>query len=264
MVIDDFLIRALLAGIGVAVLAGPMGSFVVWGRMAFFGAAIAHAALLGVALGLILDVHPTLGIIVAGAAMAALLVALQRGSELPTDTLLGILAHGALALGIVAIAFMEDVRIDLMGYLFGDILTVGAGEVAVIWAAAVAGLALLLWLWRPLLSLTVHGDLARVEGVAVARVRLAFMLLVATVVAVSIKVAGLLLVTSLLIIPAAAARRFARTPEQMAALATVIACLSVVAGLGGSYLWDAPTGPAIVIAAAIVFAASRLWPAPGR
>jgi zinc transport system permease protein len=257
---DDFVIRALLGGLGVAVVAGPLGSFVVWARMAYFGAAIAHAALLGVALGLLLGVSPTLAVVAVAAMVAVALVALQGQKTVATDTLLGILAHGALAAGLVAIAFMETVRLDLMGTLFGDILALGPGEVAAIWGAALAALAVLAWIWRPLLSLMVHEELARVEGVAVTRVRLIFMLLIAIVVALSIKIVGLLLITGLVIIPAAAARRFAQTPEQMAVLAAAIGCLSVALGIGGSFVWDTPSGPSIVVAATAAFAASRLWP----
>jgi zinc transport system permease protein len=187
---DDFVIRALLGGIGVAVVAGPLGSFVVWARMAFFGAAIAHAALLGVALGLLLGVSPALGVVAVAALVAVALAGLQAQRTVATDTLLAILAHGTLAVGLVAIAFMETVRVDLMGTLFGDILALGRGDLYAIWGAALAALAVLGWIWRPLLSLMVHEELARVEGVAATRVRLTFMLLIALVVALSIKVVG--------------------------------------------------------------------------
>lgn len=257
---DDFLMRAVLGGLGVAVVAGPLGSFVVWARMAFFGAAIAHAALLGVALGLLLGVSPTAGVVAVAALVAVALAGLQGQKGLATDTLLSILAHGALAAGLVAIAFLETVRFDLMGYLFGDILALTWGEVAVIWAAALAALAVLAAIWRPLMAALVHEELARVEGVAVGRMRLAFMLLIAAVVALSIKVVGLLLITALLVMPAAAARRFARTPEQMAVLASLVGCVAVAAGIGGSFAWDTPSGPSIVVAAAAGFAVSRLWP----
>ncbi len=257
---DDFLLRAVLAGVGVAVVAGPLGSFVVWQRMAFFGAAIAHSALLGVALALLLEIDLTLGIFALSAVLAIALVALQRYKALPTDTLLAILAHAGLALGLVVIAFMETVRVDLMAYLFGDILAVTAADLYLIYGAAVLSLAILVLIWHPFLSLTVHEDLARVDGVAVTRVRLVFMLLIAVVVALALKVVGLLLITSLLIIPAAAARRFARTPEQMAVLAGLIGCLSVLLGLWGSSVWDSPAGPSIVVAATVAFLLSRLWP----
>lgn len=263
---DDFLVRALAGGFGVAVIAGPLGAFVVWRRMAYFGDTLAHAALLGVALGILLDIDINLGIVAVGAAVAVILVALQRRQSLAGDTVLGILSHGGLALGVIAVAFLETPRIDLMSYLFGDILAVSARDIAWVYGGGAAVAAALAFLWRPLLAATVHEELARVEGVPVTAVRLAFMVLLAIVVALAMKVVGVLLVTSLLIIPAAAARRLAASPEQMAALAAVAGCAAVAGGLWGSFTFDTPSGPSIVVAALVLFAVSALAPAarPGR
>ena len=259
---DDFLWRALLAGIGVALVAGPLGVFIVWRRMAYFGDTMAHSALLGVALGVLLGFSVELGVVAVTLLLAVLLLGLQRQQRLAGDTLLGILAHSTLSLGLVALAFMETVRIDLMAYLFGDILAVAWGDLYWIWGGAVVVLGVLMMIWRPLLSLTVHADLARVEGAPVMPVQLAFLLLIAVVIAVAMKVVGVLLITSLLIIPAAAARRFARTPEQMALLAALIGMLAVGLGLWGSMTWDIPAGPAMVVASALLFATA--WMTPGR
>jgi zinc transport system permease protein len=258
MTMDDFLVRALLGGIGVALVAGPLGAFVVWRRMAYFGAAMAHAALLGVALGLLLEVDLTLAIIAVCVLLAVVVVGLEKQKALASDTLLGILAHGTLACGLVAIAFQKTVRVDLLAYLFGDILAVSRGDLAWIFAGGGLVLAVLVAIWRPLLAATVHEELAQVEGVAVGRVRLVFMVLLAVAIAVGLKVAGLLLIAALLIIPAAAARRLAATPEQMALGAIAIGCLSVVGGLYGSLTWDAPAGPSIVVAATLLFAMTSL------
>ena len=257
---DDFLLRALAAGIGVALVAGPLGCFVVWRRMAYFGDTLSHSALLGVALGLLLGVDLTFSVMVLCVALALLLVALQRQRRIAGDTLLGIMAHSTLSLGLVAIAFLETVRVDLMGYLFGDILAVQPIDLAWIWGGGALALAATVALWRPLLAITVHEELAEVDGINVARTRLLFMVLVALVVAVAMKVVGILLITSLLILPGAAARRFARTPETMAALAAIAGAVAVVAGLGASLRWDLPTGPAIVLAAGALFALSLAAP----
>lgn len=262
--VDEFLLRALFAGIGVALVAGPLGSFVVWRRMAFFGDTLAHSALFGIALGVALGIDLTLGIVVAAIVVAALLALARRRQTLATDTALAILAHGSLAFGLVLLAFLKIVRVDLFAYLFGDILSVGGGDLLWIYGAGAVALAALVVIWRPLLSLTVHADLAQVEGVPVTVVRLAFLMIVAVVVAVSIKIVGVLLVTALLIVPAATARRFARSPEGMAAGAAGIGALSVALGLAGSFAWDVPSGPAIVAAATLLFAASALWPAGRR
>jgi len=261
---DDFLVRALAGGFGVAVIAGPLGAFVVWRRMAYFGDTLAHAALLGVALGFLLGIDINLGIVAVCAAVAVILVALQRRQPLAGDTLLGILSHGGLALGLIAVAFLESPRVDLMSYLFGDILAVSARDIAWVYGGGAVVAAALAFLWRPLLAATVHEELARVEGVPVTAVRLAFMVLLAIVVALAMKVVGVLLVTSLLIIPAAAARRLAASPEQMAALAAVAGCAAVAGGLWGSFTFDTPSGPSIVVAALVLFVVSALAPAVGR
>ncbi|HLF58312.1 MAG TPA: iron chelate uptake ABC transporter family permease subunit [Alphaproteobacteria bacterium] len=255
---DDFVLRALAAGIGVALAAGPLGAFVVWGRMAYFGETLAHSALLGVALGLAVGLDPTWPVIAVAGVVALALAALQGSRGLATDTLLGIFAQGSLAASLVVLAFLKTVRVDLLGYLFGDVLAVTPSDVAFVWIAAAVSLAVLRLIWRPLLSLTVHEELARVEGVPVAKVRLVFMLLIALIVALAMKIVGLLPVTALLIIPAAAARPFSRIPEQMAALAAIIGCIAVALGLWGSLLWDTPSGPSIVVAATAAFALSRL------
>ena len=257
---DDFLVRALVGGCGVAAVAGPLGVFMVWRRMAYFGDTLAHAALLGVALGFLIGIDLNIGVIAVGVGVAALLVLLQRHRRVASDTLLGILSHGALALGLVAVAFLETARLDLMSYLFGDILAVTVPDIAWVYGGGLAVLAAMAWLWRPLLAITVHEELAAVEGVAVTPVRLAYMVLLAVVVALAMKVVGILLVTSLLIIPPAAARRLAATPEQMAVLAAVAGCLAVGGGLWGSFTFDTPSGPSIVVAALALFVASVLVP----
>ncbi|RTK97606.1 MAG: hypothetical protein EKK65_12385, partial [Lysobacterales bacterium] len=198
---------ALAGGLGVALAAGPLGSFVVWRRMAYFGDTLAHAGLLGVVLGVLAGIGEGFGVLLTGVLLALLLLALQQQKRLPGDTVLGILAHTALSLGLVAAAFLEQVRIDLNAWLFGDILAIAPGELAWIWAGGALALGVLALIWRPLLAMTVHEELARVEGVPVAAVRLVFLLLIALVVAVAMKVVGVLLITSLLIIPPAAARR---------------------------------------------------------
>ena len=255
---DEFIVRALIAAIGVATIAGPLGSFVVWRRMAYFGDTLSHSALLGVTLGLLLGAEPTLGVIAVCVIVALLMALGQRQRLLASDTMLGILSHSALSLGLVALAFMENVRIDLIGYLFGDVLSVTWDDIALVYGGGTLVLAVLFWLWRPLLAITVHEDLARVEGVPVPLIRIIFMLAIAVTIAVAMKIVGVLLITSLLIIPAATARPLARTPEHMAVCASLAGSLAVVGGLAGSYFWDLPSGPTIVTTAAALFAVSLL------
>lgn len=254
--LDDFFTRALVAGIGFAAVAGPLGCFIIWRRMAYFGDTMAHSALLGVALALLLEIDVTLGVFVMSVAVALSLLVLQRLGTLSSDTILGILSHSALALGIVIISLMTWVRVDLKTYLLGDILTVSSLDIAVIYAGGAAALALLAVIWRPLLAATASFDLARSEGMRPERARLVFMLLIAAIIAITMKIMGILLITALLIIPAATARRFCTTPEQMALASAAVGAAAVALGLFGSLQLDTPSGPSIVAAAMLVFLVS--------
>jgi zinc transport system permease protein len=257
MMLDDFLVRAGLAGVGVALAAGPLGCFVVWRRMAYFGDATAHAALLGVALALGLALPVTAGVLIVAVAMAVTVSALS-GRAFAMDTLLGVASHAALALGLVAVALAARPGLDLDAYLFGEILAVGRGDLALIWGGAAAVLALVGWRWSALLTATLGADLSRASGVDPRREELVLVLALAVVVAVAIKVVGALLITAMLIVPAAAARPLARSPEAMAVMAGGIGAAAAVAGLGASWRWDTPTGPTIVAVAAGFFALSSL------
>lgn len=264
IMLDDFLFRATLAGIGVALAAAPLGCFVVWRRMAYFGDATAHAAILGVALSLALSSSVFVGAL-AVALVMALLVSSLAGRGYAMDTLLGVLAHSALAFGLVAVSFLKGVRIDLDAYLFGDILAVSKTDLAVIWAGAGLVLVLSVWRWAPLLMATLNPDLAYASGIDPKREQLVLTFGLAIVVAVAIKVVGALLIVALLIIPAATARPVSRTPEGMAVVAACVGAFSALAGLRASVLWDTPAGPSIVCVAAICFAVSnlslRIWSA---
>ncbi|RYY01261.1 MAG: zinc ABC transporter permease subunit ZnuB [Gammaproteobacteria bacterium] len=249
----DFLLYALLAGIAVALVAGPLGSFAVWRRMAYFGDTLAHSALLGITFGLLLGINLNLAVAVGCLLLALILVAMQNNRFLATDTLLGILSHSTLALGLVCVSLFSNTRIDLLAYLFGDILSVNKLDLITMWLISLVVIGALVWLWRPLLAITVHEELAQVEGIPVNKVRTALMLLMALVIAIAMKVVGVLLITALLIIPAAASRRLTHTPEAMAVVASILGATAVSLGLGASYLWDSPAGPSIVLAATILF-----------
>lgn len=256
--LDDFFTRALVAGIGVALVAGPLGCFIIWRRLAYFGDTLSHAALLGVALALLLQMNMTLAVFAICALVALALLALQRRATMSSDSLLGLLSHSALALGLVCLAFMTWVRVDLMGFLFGDVLAVSRTDIALIYGGGAAVLVVTWAIWRRLFAATVSAELAEAEGLDPARANIVFMLLVATVIAIAMKIVGVLLITALLIIPAATARRFARGPEQMAVLAAACGAASVAAGLFGSLEFDTPSGPSIVVAALVLFLLSLL------
>jgi|TARA_B110000879_G_scaffold110435_1_gene147819 zinc transport system permease protein len=255
----DFLLYALLAGLGVALVAGPLGCFVVWRRMAYFGDTLAHSALLGVSIGVLLNINLSITVAAIPLLMALGLVYLEQRGILSLDTLLGILSHSALATGLVLISLLPDVRVDLMSLLFGDLLSVTLNDLWVIYGVAGAVVLLLVALWKPLINITVHADLAAVEGVRVSAVRTALMLITALVIAIAMKIVGVLLITALLIIPAATARRLSNTPEQMAVTASAIAMLTVLMGLAMSWYADTPAGPSVVVCAALLFVLSLLF-----
>lgn len=256
--LDDFFTRAVVAGIGVALVAGPLGCFIIWRRLAYFGDTLAHAALLGVALALLFEINITLAVFGVSACVAIALMLLQKRAKVSADALLGLLSHSALAIGLVVLAFMTWVRVDLMGFLFGDILAVSKVDIAIIWIGGTVVLAILAVIWRSLFAATVNYELAEAEGMNPERANIVFMLLMAAVIAISMKIVGVLLITAMLIIPAAAARRFASGPEVMALLAAGIGALAVLGGLFGSLEWDTPAGPSIVVAALALFLLSIL------
>ncbi len=253
--LDDFLVRAALAGLCVAAAAGPLGCFVIWRRMAYFGDATAHAAILGVALALAFSMSVFVGVLIVSLAVA-LIVAQLTGRGWTMDTMLGVLAHSGLAFGLVAVSFLPNVRVDLGAFLFGDVLAVSRADLAVIAAGAALVLALLGWRWRALLTATVSEDLAHAAGFDPAKERLVLTVALAVVVAVALKVVGALLIAAMLIVPAATARSFARSPELMAGFAILVGALAVFGGLWLSLQYDTPAGPSIVAVAATAFAAS--------
>jgi zinc transport system permease protein len=249
----DFMMRALIAGLGIALVAGPLGSVIVWRRMANFGDALAHSTLLGLCFSLLFEIHLYFGLLSVCMITAGLLGLLSRQKQLANDTILCILAYTSLAVGLILATVLKGVRIDLLGYLFGDILAVNTIDLLWILGIDVIVILVLMKIWRPLLSITVHEDLAKVEGVSVSCVQWLFIMLLAIVFAVAMKLIGVLLITALLVIPAAAARQITRSPEQMAILASVVGMIAVYLGITFSMHWDWPAGPAIVVAAMLLF-----------
>jgi len=250
----EILLPALLIGLLLAAVAGPLGSFVVWGRMAYFGDTLAHSALLGIALGILFKLNLSVGVILVTSSIALALTVLQGQRFIANDTLLGIMAHGTLALGLVLVSLMSHVRVDLLGLLFGDLLATSFPDVG--WATVLAALigVALFFIWTPMLNIAVNQELAQAEGTRVGLVRLLFMLLLASIVAIGMKVVGALLITAMLIIPAAAARKLSHTPEQMALFASLVGMASVVGGLGLSWWINTPAGPSIVLCSSLAFA----------
>ncbi|MAQ99131.1 MAG: hypothetical protein CMI00_01165 [Oceanospirillaceae bacterium] len=250
---DSWWLLPLLAGVLLAMSAGPLGSFVVWKRMAFFGDTLAHGALLGITFGVMTDLDPTLALVAGSLVLAVLLLPLQRTSGLATDTLLGIVSHGTLAVGLVLLSLTGDIRVDLNAYLFGDLLAIDQWHVLWLLLSTTLTLVLLRVFWTDLLAVTVSPELARIEGRPVAALELLLTILLACTVALAMKVVGILLISAMLIIPAATARAFARTPGQMTLLAAASGVLAVLLGVMASFRWDTPAGPSIVVSALLLF-----------
>lgn len=254
----DILLPAWLAGMLLSLITAPLGAFVVWRKMAYFGDTLAHSALLGVALGIFLNINPYLAILILTLLLAVAMVWLESNTQYSVDTILGIIAHSCLSLGVVTVGLLENVRVDLMGYLFGDLLAVNMQDVLYISGGIALVLTALLRFWKPFISITVSAELAQVEGINVRRMRFLLMILTALTIALSMKFVGALIITSLLIIPAATARRFARTPENMAVISVFISMIAVSLGLALSALYNTAAGPSVVIAASLLFTLSLI------
>lgn len=256
----DFIVYALVAGLSLALVAGPLGSFVVWRRMSYFGDTLAHSALLGISLGILLDINLQLSILVVCLACAILLISLDRKQTIATDTLLGILAHSTLAIGVVVLAVSNANQINLEAYLFGELLTIATMDLVWVILTSAVVLLIIIIFWNRFLSITVHEELASIEGANIKFLRYLLIILMATITAVAMKIVGVLLITALLIIPPAAARQISRSPEQMAVLASAFGCLSVIFGLFIAFQVNTPVGPSIVVVAAVIFFLLYIFP----
>ena len=250
---DDFFIRAIIAGVGIALITGPLGCFVIWRRFSFFASTLAHSALLGVTMALVFEINIAFSVFLISAVLAILLLQLQKKTNLPNDALLGLLAHSSLAIGLVIIGFLSSIRFDVMGLLFGDILAVNQNDLLVIWIGGAIILLVLKLIWKPLFASTINHELAEAEGMSPDRYNSIFTILMAAIIAISIKIVGLLLITGMLIIPAAMARNISSNPLQMVSLSIIAGLLSVFIGLFSSLEFNTASGPSIISAALILF-----------
>tara|TARA_B100000886_G_scaffold47628_1_gene29300 strand:+ start:128 stop:931 length:804 start_codon:yes stop_codon:yes gene_type:complete len=250
---DDFFIRALVAGIGVAIVTGPLGCFVVWRRLSYFGDTLAHSALLGVTIAYSFQFNIAISVFLISSLIALILIKLQKRTNLPGDALLGLLAHSSLAVGLVVIGFLTFIRFDIMGLLFGDILAVNVTDLLIIWLGGGLILLVLKIIWKPLFASTVNYELAEAEGLNPDRAKAIFTILMAALIAISIKMVGLLLITGMLIIPAAMARNVSDSPFKMVLFSIIGGLLSVLIGLFSSLEFNTPSGPSIIAAALFLF-----------
>ena len=255
---DDFFIRALVAGLGVAIVTGPLGCFVIWRRLSYFGDTLAHSALLGVTLAYTMELNIAFSVFIISSLIALILIQLQERTNLPGDALLGLLAHSSLAVGLVVIGFLTFIRFDIMGLLFGDILAVTADDLLIIWIGGPLMLIVLKLIWKPLFASTVNYELADAEGLKPDRAKAIFTVLMAAIIAISIKMVGLLLITGMLIIPAAMARNISTSPQRMVIYSVLGGLSSVLLGLFTSLEFNTSSGPSIIAAALFLFILSLL------
>jgi len=255
---DDFFIRALVAGLGVAFVTGPLGCFVIWRRLSYFGDTLSHSALLGVTLAYSFEINTAFSVFLVSSLIALILIQLQKKTNLPGDALLGLLAHSSLAVGLVVIGFLTFIRFDIMGLLFGDILAVKIDDLFIIWIGGAFILLVLRLIWKPLFASTVNYELAEAEGLNPERAKAIFTILMAAIIAISIKMVGLLLITGMLIIPAAMARNISDSPKKMVIFSIIGGLLSVIIGLFSSLEFNTASGPSIIAASLFLFILSLL------
>lgn len=258
MIYNEFFIRALFAGIGIILSTGPLGCFIVWQRMTYFGDTIAHSALLGVAFSLMLNLPLPLCIFMVAALTSIILLQIQKSEFIASDAILGVITHSTISISLIMLSFMPWVNTDLTSFLFGDILAVNTNDIIIIWSAGILNIVILIKIWKSLLATTVNYELAKAEGMKPEKVKLIFTMITALMISISIKFIGITLITSLLILPTVTARRFATSPENMVILTTVIGILGVILGLYGSLIFDTPSGPSIIITSLIFFILSFL------
>jgi len=256
--LDDFFIRALIAGLGVAIVTGPLGCFVIWRRLSYFGDTLSHSALLGVTLAYTLEINIAFSVFIISSLIALILIQLQKRTNLPGDALLGLLAHSSLAVGLVVIGFLTSIRFDIMGLLFGDILAVTVDDLLIIWIGGPLILFILKLIWKSLFASTVNYELAEAEGLNPDRAKAIFTILMAGIIAISIKMVGLLLITGMLIIPAAMARNISTSPQTMVIYSILGGLLSVALGLFTSLEFNTSSGPSIIAASLFLFILSLL------
>ena len=248
---EPFLLRALLAGIGISLITAPLGCFVVWQRMAYLGEAMAHSGLMGIVLAMAFASALSFGLGIAFLLLAFGLYWLRQKRGLTSDTALGILSHSMLALGLVLFSLMQGS--NLVGFLFGNILGISWTEIAVIYIGAVVINLLIKLCWKPLLMTIAYQELAQAEGIKTNWLQIMLLVLMAAAMTLGFRLAGVLLISSLLLLPAAAAAQISRSPLQMVLLSCNAGIMATILGLLFSIQYDTPSGPSIVLAAALIF-----------
>ena len=248
-----FIQRALIASVMVGILCPFVGNFVVLRRMSFFADAISHSAFAGIATGALLGIDLSVSSVAVAILIALLIAFLSEKTSLSHDTVIGVAFSGAIATGMLIMGMLRGYRADLLTFLFGDILAITENDLLLIFAIGILTVAVLLICLKPFLQITFNRDLARVEGVNVRFFEYMLFLIIAIVITVSLKIIGIILVTSLLIVPAASAKNIASSMKRLFVLSSAFGVVSGIIGLACSVYLNTSSGPTIVLVSIGIF-----------
>jgi zinc transport system permease protein len=250
--LDDFLLRAVLAGLIMVVIAAPMGCLMVWQRLAFLSDTLGHAAVLGVGLGLMLQLEPIFGVLAVALVIVFSLSRVSSFNSALSETTLAIISHTGLAGGIILVGLLPGPAVNLEAILFGDLLATTSADLLNLLLTTVLLLVLLLRHWRAFVAVSVSREIAQAEGIEVRRIQFLMYIMIALLVAVMMKVMGVLLIAAMLVIPTTSARLFSRSPEQMVYISGLYGLFALGGGITSSFHFDWQTGPAIVVSATVL------------
>ncbi|MGB5330415.1 MAG: metal ABC transporter permease [Gammaproteobacteria bacterium] len=250
--LDDFLVRSVIAGLIMVVIAAPMGCLMVWQRLAFLSDTLGHAAVMGVGLGLLLEVTPVFGVLAVALLIVFSLNRVNSFNSALSETTLAIISHTGLAGGIILVGLLPAQSVNLEAILFGDLLATTSADLTRLLITTVVLLLLLLHHWRSFVAVSVSREIAQAEGIEVRKVQFLMYIMIALLVAVMMKVMGVLLIAAMLVIPTTSARLFSRSPEQMVAVSALYGLGALVGGISSSFQFDWQTGPAIVVSATML------------
>jgi len=250
--LDDFLVRSVIAGLIMVAIAAPMGCLMVWQRLAFLSDTLGHAAVMGVGLGLLLEVTPVFGVLAVALLIVFALNRVNSFNSALSETTLAIISHTGLAGGIILVGLLPAQAVNLEAILFGDLLATTRADLTWLLITTVVLLLLLLHHWRSFVAVSVSREIAQAEGIEVRKVHLLMYIMIALLVAVMMKVMGVLLIAAMLVIPTSSARLFSRSPEQMVAVSALYGLGALAGGISSSFHFDWQTGPAIVVSATLL------------
>jgi len=248
-----FIQRALIASLIVGILCPFVGNFVVLRKMSFFSDAISHSAFAGIAVGALLGIDLSLSSLVVAILIAFFIAFLSEKTTLSHDTIIGIAFSGSIATGILIIGMLKGYRMDVFTFLFGDILAITRTDLVLLLLICIISIGVLTVFLKPFLQITFNRELARIEGINVRVFEYMLFFIIAVVVTVSLKIIGIILVTSLLIVPAAAAKNLASSMKHLFVLSCVFGIISGITGLLGSVYLNTPSGPTIVLVSIGIF-----------